>query len=652
MFNYKRDSRKKIHLIKKYVKRIRKASKTDNKLNNVNNFILDNCILKNIIASKYFPEKIINNLSDFIYQKKYRIVESDIIYFFNTYRKEEKYRFNYWEIKSINQMVFYILITKLYNIITVSYPGIIKENTRKNIQIYNIILTINELYNWDIDQILMNTNDCDILLSRIQEYNFLDSESRNKYREKIIVNSKKYNKTEYIYAIKLMKKYKNTDKNLCELLFRRINYKIVNFFVIIVSIVLSILLSSIIFINKLLFIPILIINYSFIYRFLSSKVPKDFVPKYNFEKYCSDKKIMVFKYIDLNSDLVIEKELKIFEKMYLENKSKDIDFTLCIESDKPISDLKKYNNNLINKAYLECRKLNNKHSREIFFVIYVKNNNDIKRYNTLSFFNKLLLHKNIDNDSIDYFLGNNNYSSRYKYVLNIDQKINNINICSLVNYLLHPYNTPIFKNNKFTYGYGSISLDGVNLYNESIDSINYLYDLELFDKLYLKNNYNFLRDYSINNYKKKYSINSISVNVNLIRCFFHEKSHLNFIYKIKIFHKLINILENICSFILLFYFLFNDMSILWIIYLMIFSLNFSFLPTIISYNFIDIITKKDIILKNFFQKYANYIMCLFLLFKIFITGNNILSTFVSIICFLYGIIIKKYIVRSDNIDQI
>lgn len=57
MFNYKRDSKRKIHLIKKYIKRINKISRMENKLNNVNKFILDNCIFVNIVTSKYFQNQ-------------------------------------------------------------------------------------------------------------------------------------------------------------------------------------------------------------------------------------------------------------------------------------------------------------------------------------------------------------------------------------------------------------------------------------------------------------------------------------------------------------------------------------------------------------------------------------------------------------------
>ena len=171
MFNYKRDTRKKIHLIKKYLKRIKK---TNEDINNVNRFILDNCIIVNVITSKYFPNKITSSLNEYISNNNYRVYEEDIICFINDYKKINKYRFSYFEIQIINQIVMYVLISKLVNIIQLSSPNIIKDNTRRNAQIYNIILTMNELYNWNIDNVLLNTSDCDNLLLKIDEFKYLD----------------------------------------------------------------------------------------------------------------------------------------------------------------------------------------------------------------------------------------------------------------------------------------------------------------------------------------------------------------------------------------------------------------------------------------------------------------------------------------------
>ena len=240
MFNYKRDSRKKIHLIKKYIKEINKSKET---LNSVNKFILDNSIIVNIITSKYFPKEITSCLLNFVVNNNYRIYEKDTINFINDYKKNNKYRFSYNEIQIISQIIMYILISKLYDIILLAYPKPIKENSRKNVQIYNIILTMNELYNWDMDNILLNTSDCDNLLLKIDEYKYLDSYSRNKYREKIKSNSLIKNKSEYIYAMDLFRKSKKNGKTLCELLFKRLNYKLINYLVICFSIILSLLLS-------------------------------------------------------------------------------------------------------------------------------------------------------------------------------------------------------------------------------------------------------------------------------------------------------------------------------------------------------------------------------------------------------------------------
>ena len=653
MFNYKRDTRKKIHLIKKYLKRIKK---TNEDINNVNRFILDNCIIVNIITSKYFPNKITSSLNEYISNNNYRVYEEDIICFINDYKKINKYRFSYFEIQIINQIVMYVLISKLVNIIQLSSPNIIKDNTRRNAQIYNIILTMNELYNWNIDNVLLNTSDCDNLLLKIDEFKYLDAYSRNKYREKIKCNSIKEDKTEYIYVMEMIRKHKKTGKCLCELLFRRINYKMVNILVIILSFILSIILSIIcmkIIDNIILFIPFLIINYQFLYNVISYFIPKEFVPRYNLKNDFLKNKLMVFKYIYLTDNLDIENELKILEKIHLENKSNDIDYTLCIECNKNIKLLTKENTNIVNKAYLECKRLNNKYSREIFYVIYSGNNtNYYKRSQSLNFFSKVLLHKDSMLERDNYYLGNNNFRNDYKYVLSIDDSIKMINIKSLINYLLHPYNKPIFKNNKLTYGYGSISLDGMNRYNESIDSSNYLYDLMLYDKIVLNNKntkiqaINLLRDYSIelknnNNYTKE--VNIIE-DVNIFKESIKNR-FLNSIFKIKYFHKLLNVFVHICSFSLLIYLLFNKMSILWLLYLVIVTPYFVIFPSLLFNQLhqllYNIICKKNIRYNKYYI--YNYIMCMFIIVKELVTRNNMIISCILIVLFLYVPLFKKYV---------
>ena len=654
MFKYKRDSRKKIHLIKKYIKEINKRKET---LNSINKFILDNSIIVNIITSKYFPQKIIGSLFEFVIDNNYRVYESDVIKFVNKYKKNNKYRFSYNEIQILNQIIMYLLISKLYDIIMLSYPNPIKENIRRNVQIYNIILTMNELYNWDIDNILLNTSDCDNLLLKIDEYKYLDSYSRNKYREKIKKNSIKEDKTEYIYAMELLRRNKKTGKSLCELLFRRINYIVVNFLLIVISIILSFVLSIIclkIIDNNLLFILFFIINYLFIYRIISRVVPKDFVPKYNLKNDYHGKKIMVFKYVLLNESTDIEKELKKLEKIYIDNKSDDIDYTLCLECNKNIKLLTKENSNLVNKAYLECRRLNNKYSREIFFIIYSGNINLYNGKNkTLDVFSKLLLHEDISLDKDNYFLGNNEYNNYYDYILSIDESINTIDINSLVNYLLHPYNKPIFKKGKLKYGYGSISLDGVNDYNESTESNNYLFDLQLYKKLELNikkniiNSINYLRDYSIELLKKN-SDNEIDI-VKDIEVFkiCLGKNYLNIIFRIKYFNKMFDVLRNICSFILMIYLMLNKLTIGWTLYLSIVIPCFTILPTKVFYQIYQLIyyfTQKSTNLNNKKMCFIyNYILCILIIIKIFITKKYIISSLMLLLLFMYVPILKKIV---------
>ena len=394
------------------------------------------------------------------------------------------------------------------------------------------------------------------------------------------------------------------------------------------------------------------LNYLFIYRIISRTIPKEFVPKFNFKNSFDGKKIMVFKYILLKNNIDIEKELKILEKIYIENKSDDIEYTLCIECKKNIKLLTKENSILINKAYLECKRLNNKYSREIFFVMFSGN---INLYNSkmknLNIFSKILLHKDISLDKDNYFLGNNEYKKDYDYILSIDESVKDVNISSLVNYLLHPYNKPIFKNGKFRYGYGSISLDGINGFNESINSSNYLFDLKLYNKLELNNKniniINSIRDYSVSLFKyNRYDDIFLIKDIDAFKMCL-ENNYLNTIFRIKYFNKIFNILGNMCSIILMIYLLFNSLTIWWLLYILIVTPYFCILPTKVSYQMYQLIyyfIKKSINLSDNKICYkCNYLFCIFIIIESFITRNNIICSCILILFFIYVPILKRFV---------
>lgn len=671
MFNYRRDSRKKIKIIKNYVRKLSKCRKKGIELNKLNEFILDKCVIKNIVKTKYFPTKIYEELFKLVVDNNYRINESNVISFFNEYKLINKYRILYSEIEIVDELIFYILILKLFEIIDMTKSNFIKYSSRKNVQIHNIIITMYELYNWDIDRILLESNDCDKALIQIDEYYNLDVETRNKYRKIIKLESKKVNKSEYRYTKELIRKYRNSTKNICDYLFKRINYKLINIIVIIMSTIISLFISQRLiklFSNKMIYLVFIVINYQSIYCIISKLIPIEFVPKNNLGNNLGNNKVMVCKYVILKDSNEVKDQFRILESMYLGNKSENIDFTLLIECTKSDHQIEPFDEEILRESFEQCNLLNKKHFREIFFVTYRKRifyngiwcgYND--RVGALSDFNKLLLNKLTKEDEYNLFIGHSKYKNNYNYIASIDDSINKIDIKSLMNILTHPYNKPVIKNQKILYGYGSASLDGQNLYGECFNSYNFIYDLNLYNKL-LDNvpnsiSYtNLLRSHSIDYIKSNKSniYEEIKNNLSIFKYCLNKSTYFNLVFKINYFHKIYNIVVNIFSLILLLYLLFTKQHILWLLYLYIVTPNFINLPITLYCQiqiFFKILYNRNVTNTN--KKYLyiiNYIFCLLLILLYIIFKLDIISIGILVILFSISPIIDIILshIRKDN----
>ncbi len=675
MFNYKQDLSKYQHIIKRYLKKIKKLNIKDKDINKLNLYILNNLNLFNVKSCK-FDKKIYEYITRYVEEISYKIKEENIIKFIHEYSLKEKYHFSYEEINSFISILYFILLKKLSNMISVEHPQIIKYTVRKEIIVHNIVNSIDELFVCNIDKIISKSSDSDFELLKFDEYKNLDYVTRKKYREIISKEAKKNKISEFQFTKELSTKSKASGKYLCDYLFKRINYGAVsrvNFFIsILITIIFLLFIYKFITKDFLTCFIFTIINYLFVFRLLSKIFPKEFVPKQQLGNISDKDKVMVVKYIVLNNPKDVINEYKKLEKYFLGNNLNNVNYTLLVDCTDCDHQIEPYDEEILEQGFKECSTLNKKYSKQLFYFVYrkrVKVGNIWCGYNrkngAIEQFSKLLLDRYVLDEDYNYFTGYSTFSQKYKYVLVLDDLNYNFDIKEMIGILKHPYNNPISKKNKFVYGYSMIGLDGKNVYGQSLFSTNVLYDLEIYDKLLLQkmpNNIifsNYLRTLSITNTAiNVYDYESIlKNNFHLLKWTMNKKSHFNTICKIETVNNILQIVCNLLSLILLIYLIINKSSSLWILYFLIVVPNFTSLPTFV-YTDIKVVIKlifnkkyKNSTIQNNYSNnryYINYLFSLVLIILTIIFKLNIIFTLILSFLFIFN---KVFNIIVDNLKR-
>lgn len=676
MFNYKKELDKCEHIVKKYIKTLKKNSIHDKDINKLNTFILNNITLVHIKNCK-FNENVYNSLTRYIEEKNYKIKEENIIKFITDYSLKEEYYFSYSEFNDFTNIIYFILIKKLSNIITIEQPQLIKYTVRKEIIINNILNSLSCLFMYNVDKIICKSSKSELILLEFDEYKNLDYSTRKQYRN-IICKEARHNKmSEYQFTKELATKAKKSGKYLCDYLFKRINYKMLFKIEFILSIILSLLISLcaykfIISNICICFIFLLFINWLFILKILFKLFPKDYILKNKVGNILNNDKTMVMKYCILNNAEDVIKEYNDLEKYALGNNLNNIHYTLFVDCTDCDHQIEPFDEEILEQGFNECNRLNKKYSKQIFYFVYrkrVKYGKIWYGYNrkngAVEQFSKLLLDRFVGDEDYNYFTGYSTFSDKYKYVLVIDDLNYNFDIKELICTLKHPYNRPISKNNKFEYGYSMISLDGKNIYGQSSFSNNILYDLEMYDKFLLgrmPSNIlfsNYIRTFSISNTKINiYDYESIiKNNFHLFKWSLNKNSHFNFTSKMCYLFNIFQMIENLLSIILLVFMILNKYSFLWIIYFLIVVPNFIDLPTHVYFDIKVIIKllfnknyRNNILEKKYKDSkyYVNYIFSIIIVVLSLVFKLNII--FSIILCCLF-VLNKLFNYVIDNIRR-
>ena len=524
MIKYLNDLKNHEKIINNYINLI----ENEDNNNKVNELLLKRFhFIKSVSTKYYYPNQIYYFIKDFLKNNEYKVKEDELIKCLNDFKRINNYHYSYWEIEETLPVVYNLLLEHLSEIITIEPGQIIKYNSRKEKKIYNILNSIDYIDKKNIEKILNNVYDVDKTLLDITEYKMLDISTRNKYRQVIIENSKKENTHEYLYTKKLIKKVYRNHKPIANFLFKRKNYKGISNVLLIISIILSIIIS--ILINKHIIITCFLLIL-FIYNILIRLIKNDYMPEYYYNRIPETSRVMLVKYVVLKDKEDVSKAFGDLEKIYLNHREDAIDYTLLIDTTDSDHQIEPFDNEITDNAISYTLGLNERFGKDKFHVIYRKRVNHKGNWHGLNrkegairLFNKLLLNE-LSKEELDRnFMCNSDVNKEYKYVVEINDDENDINIRELVGMMEHPYNQPVIKNKKVLRGYIGITNNGRNILGDSLYSGSGIYRLQEYNELLDDTNTCLLhtalpRMYSLNNDNKQvYNHESLMKNnINLI----------------------------------------------------------------------------------------------------------------------------------------
>lgn len=616
MFKYEQVYNQKLTNVNNYCKYLKSCKRKKIDINKMNDLLLNRFQSRKIIKTRlYFPKKIYDYLEEEIKKNNYLVDEKSIIKILNEYRRINKIHYNYLDLYDLNQIIYLILITPISDMIDFETSKIIKYNSRKEKNIFNILNSIDNIYLYNTENIINNVSDTDSLLLSVKEFKYMDNISRDKYRKVIIENSLKENISEYQYTLKLINKCKKNNKLLGSYLLKKYNYNFISFLSILIGIIVSIISFILIYIlltdNLFILISVAVLNIRLIYLLINMCLPKMFIPKYN--KY--DDNTMCVKYIIAKDELMLEEEFNKLEKKYLTYNTDNLYMTLladCTDSDHQIEP---FDEEILEYGLNKVKELNDKYGYKKFSFVYRKRMchdklwHGYNRYNgAIENFIKLLLHYHSELEEYSYFTGFTNLPSYIKYIAVIED---NTNIDMLRGVISHPYND-----------YDMICEKGKCVYNTQYMKNSVIFSLEKYSKELINkmpNNILFKDIFNClvldNSRLNEYNTESITKH-NISMLMWKNKD----IDKKKYILLIINYFFDLLLFILFIYGYINS-SILIIIYLLFNNIisipNKVVINTITLFKYIFNKNYRKLVLEN---KRYNYIVNIFLTVILFILG--------------------------------
>ncbi len=591
MFKYRKNIKQKEKYLKKYCQRLKKLQKKNIEINKLNKYLLSNIKFIKYKRKYYFPNQLFAFLSEQTKNKNYYIRDNDIIEDLNKYTKIYKQHLSFWEIKNLKIIFYHIMIDALYSIIMCEPDQIINYSVRKYKNVYNIINSINYFQYFDEENILEKVSSTEQLLLTLKEYKNSSISTRIKYREKII----KLSKNKQLSEFQCVKNLVDKKQSLANFLFKRINYAKVSILLVIISFILAIILSLVLYqylhhdLFSLFIIPF---SYYFFYRVLSWLVPNSVILE---NDDVMIPKTMCVKYVVLNNSDDVLNELSVLENMCLDINNPNIHFTLLVDCTKCDHQIEPFDDEILTAGLDIVNELNNKYHNNLFYFVYRKRSKhgmlwygDGNKSGAIDQFIDLLFNKINENDDYNFFVGHSHFYEEYKYLIDIKD---NIDLLRLVNILEHPYNKPLIHQNKVVRGYASFSEYGRLRLDNVITYYNYIINLEVY-RLLLQNrkpsnliHVNCLKGGVIYRKHEKLSYNKeviLKNNIILFKWSLNKNSFFNTVQKLDLFHCLLEAFLSCLSAIYFLYLYLCKGNILWITYFGVISFIALSIPWYIS----------------------------------------------------------------------
>ena len=344
-----------------------------------------------------------------------------------------------------------------------------QESIENNILISNLFNDLKLIARIDSLTLINKVSRTEKLLEEDSIYENMTAETKQLYREEIIRKSKKSN--ELSYTESLMKRSKELNKHVGELLIERPNYELrsrvyvasIALFTILISLLLSFLIFKHIILGFILFlvpvseVVIQVTNKVFLRIYRCKPLPKmDYskgIPKENAT-------MIVIPTITKNTKK-IDEMFENLEIYYLANKTNNLYFSLlgdCFQNDEAYH---KDDEVIAEYGLNKCKELNKKYGKDLFYFVYRKRIYNKSEDSYLGYerkrggllhFNKLLLHTMDEAEKEKYIYCENisNLKANIKYVITLDADTELILGAAqkLVGLMAHPLNKPILNKNK------------------------------------------------------------------------------------------------------------------------------------------------------------------------------------------------------------
>ncbi len=338
-----------------------------------------------------------------------------------------------------------------------------QEKTTTTMLITNIFNNIKEIMTFDIEEIYINVNECEKLLSTDKIYAKMSVGTKESYRRKIIKNAKKMKLNEYKYVEDL------ASRNVDHIGFYLFKNKSKDFFmyiyiivIILASLILSMLLSKYFINNRIIgflivFIPTSQLIIQIVNQILQVFIKPKSLPKMDFKGKIPDEYASMIVIPTIVSDT--QKVKEVFDKLetyYLMNKSSNLYFTLLGDVAASSEEEMDYDDEISEYGIKCASTLNKKYRKEIFHFVYRKRIWNEKENCYLGYerkrgallqLNRVLLHKNSKKEAKAWFNANtlSDFTQDIKYVITLDTDTEPVlnSIIDLIGCMAHPLNRPI-----------------------------------------------------------------------------------------------------------------------------------------------------------------------------------------------------------------